>query len=124
MKTYSMDLRTRVWQACQQKQGTEKEMAERFGVSIDWVRKIKRLHRETGSIAPLPNGGDRRSIFTGKLQEQLKQVIDKHPDATLNELRELCDVKCSHVTVWRALKKIGYTRKKRCYVPANKTDQT
>ncbi len=124
MKTYSMDLRTRVWQACQQKQDTEKEIAERFGVSIDWVRKIKRLHRKTGSIAPLPNGGDRRSIFTAKLQQRLKQAIDKHPDATLNELRKLCDVECSHVAVWRTLKKLGYTRKKICYVHPSKTDQT
>jgi transposase len=124
MKTYSMDLRERVWQVCQQKQDTEKEIAKRFGVSVDWVRKIKRLHRKTGSIAPLPNGGDRRSIFTGKLQQRLKQAVEEQPDATLNGLRNICGVKCSLAAVWGALKKLGYTRKKRRYVPANKSAPT
>ena len=112
MKTYSMDLRERVWQACQQKQGTEKEIASCFKVSVDWVRKIRRLHRETGSIAPLPNGGDRRSIFTGELLQRLKDTSEKHPDATLPELQEYCGVKCSRMAVWRGMKKLGLTRKK------------
>lgn len=119
-----MDLRERVAQAYDQKQGSQEEVAERFGVSVSWVEKLLRRRREANSIAPRQGGGDYRSVFVAKDLEKLRQIVDKHPDATLAELQQLCGIACSYVAVWRALKKLGYTRKKRLYVPASKTVQT
>ena len=124
MKTYSMDLRTRVLQACLQKHNPQREIAKTYNVSISWLEAFLRRYRKTGSSAPLPKGGDKRSVFTDKKLLRLKELVDEKPDMTLAELQSKCGVKCSHMAVWRALNKLGYTRKKRRYVLASKTGQT
>jgi transposase len=53
MEAYSMDLRKRVLAACDDGHGT-KQVAETFGVSSSWVRRLKQRRRELGTIAPLP----------------------------------------------------------------------
>ena len=121
MKAYSMDLRERVLRAWQQKQGSQREIAKTFGVSLSWLEGFLRRYRKTNSIAPLAQGGDHCSIFKGENLERLEQAVSEHPDATLNELKQLCGAKCTPPTIWRALKNLGLTRKKRRYVPANKT---
>lgn len=40
MKPYSMDLRERVVAACDARVGTQEQIAERFGVSDRWIRKL------------------------------------------------------------------------------------
>ena len=124
MKAYSMDLRTRVLRACLQKQGSQRKIAKTFGVSRSWLEELLRRYRKTKSLAPLPQGGDHCSIFKGEILERLNLAVTENPDATLSELKQLCGVKCTNPTIWRALKKLGLTRKKRRYVPANKTAQT
>lgn len=124
MKTYPIDFRKQVLKVFDQKQATQKEIASRFGVSLSWLEKLLRQRRQTNSISPRQRGGDYRSIFTGKHLDYLKQMVEKYPDATLAELEELCGLKSSYTAVWRALKKLGYTRKKRRYVPPSKTVQT
>ncbi len=57
MKAYSTDLRERVVAACDAGGATREQVAERFAVSVPWIRKLLRQQRETGSIAPRPRGG-------------------------------------------------------------------
>ena len=52
MHAYSTDLRQRVITACDAHDGTRQQIADRFCVSIHWVRKLLRQRRDTGSIAP------------------------------------------------------------------------
>jgi len=80
MKAYSMDLRERVLRAWQQKQGSQRAIAERFGVSRSWLEALLRRHHKTSSIAPLPQGGDHCSIFKGKILERLNQVVTENPE--------------------------------------------
>ena len=54
---YSLDLRERVWRACAQEQGTRAEIAERFEVSVSFVRDVRRRVRESGSAAAKARGG-------------------------------------------------------------------
>ena len=78
MQAYSMDLRQRVITACDQKQ-TTKSVAQRFGVSAAWVRRLKQHRRERGDIKPRTGGGSRgRKIDRDRLAELVKQ----QPDAT------------------------------------------
>lgn len=53
---YSEDLRRRVLSAYDGGQTTE-EVAERFGVSISFVRNLRALRDETGQIKPRHKGG-------------------------------------------------------------------
>ncbi len=120
MEAYSLDLRVRVLQAVDEGVDSREEIAETFDVTTRWIRKIVQQQRETGSIEPLPHGGGRQSKFTPERLERLKKLVEKKPAATLEELRKSSRVPCCNMTVSRALQQLGYTRKKRHYVPASK----
>ena len=112
MKTYSMDFREGVVRAYDQNVGSQKKIASLFGVSISWVKKILRRRRETGSIAPKPHGGGHPPAFDSSKQKELKALLKREPDATLEELRAKTGVECSLVAVWLTLKRMGCRRKK------------
>jgi transposase len=112
MKAYSMDLRERVVAACDEGADTREEIAERFSVSVSWIRDLLRRRRETGSIAPRPRGGGRAPAFDAAAAERLRQAVRDDDDATLAELAEAAGVSCCPSAVYRALKRLGITRKK------------
>lgn len=127
MKAYSMDIRRRVLAACDAGHGTS-EVARRFDVSPAWVRRLKQRRRETGSITPGSGGGDRRSVFKGDSQQWLKRTLQQQPDLTLEQLqrrsREQMGIVCSLMAISRALQRMGWSFKKRRFVPANRTAAT
>ena len=112
MKPYSMDLRQRVVEAYENRDGTQSELAEVFGVSVSWVEKLLYRWRQTGLISPKPHGGGRQAKIAGKKLERLKALVEENPDATLEELRRKIRVKGSVMSVFRALERLGITRKK------------
>jgi transposase len=109
---YSMDLRERVVEAVDAGEGTRVEIAERFGVSDRWIRKLLQKRDETGSIEPRPHGGGRQPAFQGRKLQKLQSLIDRQPDATLQELQERTGSQASLSAVSRTLRKLGYSRKK------------
>jgi transposase len=116
MKAYSMDLRRRVLAACDRGEGT-KFVAERFGVSPAWVRRLKQRRREEGTIEPRASGGDRRGKFNEAALRRLHRQVEAHPDATLEQLRawtyKELGIDCSIMAVCRALKRVGLSFKKK-----------
>ncbi len=116
-----MDLRERVVQACDEEVSTREEIAELFEVSTAWIRRLLQRRRETGSFAARRRGGRRPPKFAGKKLEKLKALVEKYPDATLEELRDHCGVEASIMAVHRALQRLGCHRKKSRSVPASKT---
>ena len=120
MKAYPLEFRARVMRAVEEGDQTREEVAEAFGVTTRWIRKLVQQYRETDSIAPLPHAGGREEKFTPERLERLKALVDKKPTATLNELRKASRVPCCLMTVARALQQLGYTRKKRRYVLVSK----
>jgi transposase len=112
MAAYSMDLRERVVAACDARDGTRAEIAARFSVSEAWIRKVQRQRRDAGSIAPKPHGGGRRPAFDAEAAARLRQAVRDDNDATLAELAEASGVACSPAAVFRALDRLGITRKK------------
>lgn len=120
MEAYSIDLRCQVMMAVEEGVLTRQEIANIFGVTTRWIRKLVQQYRDTGSIEPRPHGGGREEKFTPERLQRLKTLVDKKPTATLDELRRASRVRCCNMTVARALKQLGYTRKKRRYVPVSK----
>jgi transposase len=112
MKAYSLDLRERIVAAYEGGEGTQKELAELFGVSLSWFESLLHRWRETGSVLPKPHGGGRQAKVTGKSLERLKTLVKETPDATLEELRRKCRTQGSIMSVFRALQRLGITRKK------------
>lgn len=124
MKTYSMDIRERVVAACDAREGTREEVAKRFGVSTSWIRRLLQRRRERGEIAPRDWRSGRKAVFCGQSLEDLRALVERQPDATLQELRNRSGRVCSIMAVWRALERLGCRRKKRRSTRLNKTDPT
>lgn len=119
-----MDLREKVAAAYDAKEGTQEALAARFHVSVSWVKKLLRRRRNTGSLAPKPHGGGRKSKFCGAELEALKQLVVQDADATLEELLKRSKVKASVMAVYRSLVKLDCRRKKSRFEHRNRTGQT
>jgi transposase len=88
-------------------------VAERFGVSTAFVRRLKQRQRETGSsLAPRPGSQGPTPKLKGR-EAQLRQAVAEYPDATPAEHQDRLKLPASRVTVWRALRRLGLTRKKK-----------
>jgi transposase len=121
MKAYSTDLRQRVVSAYDAREGTQEQLATRFAVSLSWVRKILRQRRDTGSIDPKPHGGGHVPAFDTTANARLRQAVRDDSDATLQELAHAAGVACSASAVYRALHRMGITRKKSRGGPPSRT---
>ena len=113
MKPFSSDLRQRILDAYDAGEGTRQQIAERFSVSLGFVKKILAQRKATGSIAPIPRPG-RPPAFSGDLLKRLEDFVSRNPDATLVEIQQRfsAEVDCSIVTIHQTLKRCRYRFKK------------
>jgi transposase len=109
METYSYDLRERVVRACDEGRGTRQAIAEWFGVSTAWIRRLLQRRRDTGSFAAKPRGGSVSRIGG----PQLTAAVAATPDATLAELRNQLGLTVHRSTLSRALARLDLTFKKK-----------
>src|SRR5688572_2343719 len=117
MQAYSQDLRERVARACDERRGTRGEIAELFGVSTAWIRRLLQRRRETGSLAARPHGGGRPRKLDAGLRDRLVVLVVERPDATLAELRDRLGAAVHPSTVHRALARQDLTVKKKSSRP-------
>jgi transposase len=124
-KPYSTDLRTKVLEAYQRGEGTQRGLAERFGVSGTFVVNLLRRHRQTGSVEPRPRGGGQQPRFDAQGLEVVTALVKQDPDATLDELIERVaerhNVRVSNPTMSRVLTRLGLPRKKSRSTPRSAT---
>ena len=116
MKAFSDDLRERVWRACQDGASSPSEVAEAFDVSRSFVFKLLRRHREEGTLAAKPRGGNRKPALGPADRSALRAMVRERPDATLAELcKTVLDRRGVAVRPWtvcRALARLGLPPKK------------
>jgi transposase len=112
MAAYSQDLRQRILDAIERQEGSLRQIARRFVVSLSFIVRLLQLHRRTGSIDPRPPGGGHPAALGPDDLERLEELIRQQPDATLKELRQRLGASCSLTTIWRALEKLRLPRKK------------
>jgi transposase len=90
--------------------------AERFGVAPSTAVKWARRWRDTGSVAPRPQGGDKRSGRIEAHAWEILGLIAEKVDMTLLEIAE--HLACAHgerfaqSTIWRFLDRHDQTFKK------------
>lgn len=125
MKAYSQDLRERVAAACAEPGAKLAEVAARFQVSLAFTNKLLYRQRTTGSVAALPARGGPLPRLDLPGQAQLRACLQAHPDATLAELGQALlaaqGPALSRSSVWRAVEKLGWGRKKKVSTPPNAT---
>jgi transposase len=110
---YSQDLRTRIIATVERGEGSLRQIAQRFLVSLSFVTRLLHHYRTTGSLEPKPHGGGRQPALGPAQLKRLRALIRKKPDATLEELRQSLGVACSTMAIVRALRKLKITRKKK-----------
>jgi transposase len=115
MKAYSIDLRERVMAACES--APTKVVAQRFGVSPAWVRRLKQHKRQRGDIVPRTGGGSRGRKID---RERLAALVREKPDATLVELRDRLGIQVTPWAICKALKELKLTYKKSRSTPRNR----
>jgi transposase len=123
MRAYSVDLRRKIVEAV--RRGMSKaEAAHAFGVGISSVKRYVKLAREGVSLAPKKASGKERKLDQGATR-LLEEDLHRRPEATYGQraklLFELLGLRASEATLCRAVKRLGYTRKKDQWVPANGT---
>jgi len=105
MKAYSLDLRERIVGFVKQG-GSKAEATRRFGVSKWTVYRYVEADRG-GCLAPRPCGGRQKKFEDDTLRGEVKA----RPSAKLKEYGESLGV--SHVAVWRRLRRLAITLKKK-----------
>jgi transposase len=121
MKAYSLDLRAKILEAYLQKEGSIRQLAERFKVSARFVWALIHRFRQTESYAPKPHGGGNPACIHPSQYAIIADFVKQYPDATLKELCEYFQEKCqmspSKSSMQRVLDKLQLTRKKRHSTP-------
>ena len=123
MRAYSTDLKERLVRAVADGQPM-REAARRFDVAVTTVKRAVVQDRETRSLARKPIPGCPRRI--GPEQEaRLRARLEAAPDATVLEhcawWAEHEGQQLSEATMWRAIRRLGWTHKKRHWQPVNAT---
>jgi transposase len=121
MKAYSIDLREKVLQAVDQGYPRE-EIIKLLGVSRATIKRYLKQRRDTGTIAPKAIPG-RTPKKLGLLQADLTAQLQAHNDLRLEDQcllwEQTHDLHVSTSTMSEAIKRLGWTRKKRRWVPVN-----
>lgn len=114
---YSLDLRQRVIEAYQAKEGSLRQLAERFKVSLSFVRDLTHRYRETGQLVPLAHRGGAKAKLGGAEVTVVEQLVTAQPDALLSELcerlAEKTEVTVSVATMHRTVVRLGLNYKKK-----------
>lgn len=112
----SKDLRERIVNAYEQKEGGYKKLAKIFKVAVNSVRRFVELKRTTNGVAPKPPNSGRPAKIRKEQAPLLKELIAEKPDRTLPEItlewnkRNETNIHCSSVS--RAIRRANITLKK------------
>lgn len=119
MKTFSLDLRTRILAACDKHDSTRQHVAERFGVSLGFVKKLLGQRKRLGIVDNLYFRVGRKQAVSKEKAAQMREYVRLHPGATLSEIASACRLSCTIATVDNTLRRMGLTyKKRRCGLPS------
>ena len=122
MRPYSEDIRTRVIQAYRNREGSQRQIARRFHVSLGFVRNLLKRYRDTGSFEPKEHVGPTSKIDRDSLRLILR-LVDGNPSLPLSSLCQQLvqerQLRISRSTMWRTVKKYR-PRKRRLLYSARK----
>ena len=117
MKPYSTDLRQKIIEAKHKRNESIGQLADRFGVSYSFVRRLLKRYEAYSSVKPKPHGGGKPPLLNSQQIEILNQLVEEDNDATLQQLSfrltEKTGIKVSIPTICRLLQRLELTRKKK-----------
>ena len=115
MDAYSEDLRKKIVQALTERRMNKSEAARAFSVSLSSVKRYAKAVSEGRSLSPGKAPGKRPKLDE-KARRLLEADVEERPFAKLSDRREYLEkvagVSVSESTLSRALRKMGFGRKK------------
>jgi transposase len=124
----SEDLRWSIIQAWRKRKLTTPELADQFGVGEATVKRLKKRFLNTKSVASRPHGGGAARKIGPQQEPIVEALVQAHPDwredQYAEELAARHGIHASAVTVGRAIRRLGYSVKKRRSSPKRKTVPT
>lgn len=113
---YSIDLRQRIINAYKAKEGSQRQLAKRFQVSLSCVKRLIRRYQETGQVKPKSHAGGAIALIKASDLGLIEEMVEEQPDALLRELCERWEqkqgIKVSLSTMHRRLQELKLTTKK------------
>jgi transposase len=121
---YSMDFRIAVARAYDEC-GSSAEVAEQFGCSESWVRRLIQHLRERGTLEPRsPARRDDQRTYNDDDEQKIRELIRTQPDATLAEVAQALGKPAHPCTVSRTLTRLNLPRKKSPLMPPSRIGRT
>ena len=116
-RAYSDDLRGKILWAYKRGQLGLEALAEQFGVSYGYAKKIRRQQLQSGGVErPRQSRHGPVSRVTPEVEEQLRTELRRQPDVTLRELAERLEqsrrFRRSRTRLWQVLQRLELRRKK------------
>jgi transposase len=125
MAAYSIDLRQKIVQAYERRVGSQRALADVFGVSLSFIEKVLRRYRSTGELGPKPYAGGQKPRVDVAGQALVRQMVQAEPDATLEELcarlADITGIRVSLATMCRLVQRLALPRKKNRFMPRSAT---
>ena len=113
---YSGDLRRRVVDAYEAKEGSQRQLAQRFKVSLSFVRNLISRYRTNGKIEAKRRGGYLQPTIGDEHLEIIQSLVEEKNDLLLSELcdrlKERTGISVSVTTMHRAVQRLDLRRKK------------
>lgn len=117
MTPYSLDLRQKTIAALDRGVGSQRAVADLFGVSLSFVERLLQRQRTTGTLAPCPHAGGPPRCLDETDEQIIRQRLEQQPDSTLDELGEALAQQSgksvSRATLGRTVQRLNLPRKKR-----------
>lgn len=124
MKAYSVDLREKIVVAVGRGM-TKAQAAHTFGVGATSVKRYVKLQEEGKPLTPGKAPG-KKGKLDGSGMKLLEEDLHARPAVTYENradlLCELLGIRVSKSTICRAIKRLGYTRKKDQWVQQKETN--
>lgn len=125
-RAYSDDLRCRILQRYGRGGISLRELAERYEVSFEYVRKIRKQQLRNGQMERVPQ---RRHGLARRVDEELagriRKQVERQSDLTLEQLRgwvwQQARISLSRSLTWLTLKRLGLALKKSRSTPRSAT---
>lgn len=109
MKPYSEDIRVRVVKSYENGEGSQRELARRYNVSLSFVQGLLKRYRQTGNIVPLKYSHRVESKVDQNSLQMILEMVEQNPQLPLSQLCERLaqerNLQISKATMWRTLRK-------------------
>ena len=116
MKAYSLDLRQKIVDAYNQREGSQRQLAKRFRVSLTFIENLLKRYRTDGTVEPRAHGGGQVAKVSREQEAVIVTLVEQNNDAILvelcDQLEQRIGVRLSRATMGRYVQKLKLTRKK------------